>query len=291
MVFIHFGSRPWIMIIAFDLYMYNVLEQCVLWSMDLFFIRERLTTLLSVLNLYSRHDCLELTTHLDTVFRLLARPSLILLPTADGEQSSPILSALTYIRLSILTLCKSVRCLKMALFGKLLNKKSSIRRTQNESSSTPPSQRRVTFADSNDRFRQRRPAIHAPQPRGHEIFSAFAQNSSIRQSQVSLRLNEINCSEERRAQEGHLPPLTSRPTEFSVPLPSPSLSQKKDNQPSPSQQQAETHIALSDDEEVALMLERFARLAVDCLSASDDVNLDFFAMQAVQTLLDEQHTK
>lgn len=180
----------------------------------------------------------------------------------------------------------------MALFGKLLNKKSSLRRTQNESSSTPPPQRRVTFADSNDRFRQRRPAIHAPQPRGHEIFSAFAQNSPIRQSQVSLRLNEINSSEERRAQSGHLPPLTSRPTAFSLPLPSPSLSQKKDNQPSPLQQQAEVepHMARSDDEEVAVMLERFAGLAVDCLSASGDANLEFFAMQAVQTLLEEQHT-
>lgn len=179
----------------------------------------------------------------------------------------------------------------MALFGKLLNKKSSNRKTQNELSSTPSSHRRITFADSNDRFRQRRPAIHAPQPRGHELFSAFAQSPSIRQSQISLRLNEINSSEERRAQGGHLPPLTSRPTEVSLPLPSPSLSQNEDNCPSPTQQSAEPHMALSDDEEIATMLAHFARLVVDCLSASGGVSLDLLATQAVQTLLDDQHEK
>lgn len=179
----------------------------------------------------------------------------------------------------------------MALFGKLLNKESSIRKKQNELSSTPSSPRRITFAHSNDRFRQRRPAIHAPQPRGYELFSAFAQSPSIRQSQISLRLNEINSSEERRARGGHLPPLTSQPTELFLPLPSPPLSQKEDSQPSPRWQPAGPHIPLSDDEEIATMLAHFARLAVDCLPASGGVSLDVLATQAVQTLLDDQHEK
>lgn len=179
----------------------------------------------------------------------------------------------------------------MPLFGKLLKKKSSIRKKQNELSSTPSSPRRITFAHSNDRFRQRRPAIHAPQPREHELFSAFAQGPSIRQSQISLHLNEINSSEERRAQGGHLPPLTSQPIELSLPLPSPPLSQNEDSQPSPRWQPAEPHIPLSDDEEIATMLAHFARLAVDCLSASGGVSLDVLATRAVQTLLDDQHEK
>lgn len=177
----------------------------------------------------------------------------------------------------------------MALFGKLLTKKSSNRKTRNELSSNHSSPRRVTFADTNDRFRQRRPTIHAPQPCGHELFSAFAQSPSTRQSQISLRLNEINSSEERRAQVGHLPPSTSRPTELSLPLPSPPLAQNKDNQPLPARQTVEPYMALSDDEEIATMLGHFARLAVDSSSASGDLSLELLATQAVQTLLDDRH--
>lgn len=179
----------------------------------------------------------------------------------------------------------------MGLFGKILKKKSSNRDKQIEMFSTTSSPRRITAAHSNDRFRQRRPAIHAPQPCGHEIFSAFAQSSSIRQSQISLRLNEINSSEERRAHQGHLPPLTSRPIELSLPLPSPFLSQNKDGCPTPTRQPAVPHMALSDDEEIATMLAHFARLAVDGLSASGSVSLDVLATQAVQILLDDQHEK